>query len=259
MKIRLGLLCMVLVMCLSGCSAIVWTPDTVPPTQETNPNETTGEAVDNPTTENVETTTGAEYVSGEVIQGDVPEISDDGIIDKLVSFGFTEDEAPTVRNILLKCGINDISKAAATDPSATIDGLVAYRWEMDDKRTVWFTVDNREVIYIGLNGVDVYDSSKGGFLINVNDVHVPESDVSSKVRDALIDRTESVLDRYFVNALWYDAWGVGRSDDQYMVRCEVYAKNKLGIEDWVFAKVWYEYDGSEYNITAVVIDGVRYK
>lgn len=201
----------------------------------------------------------AGYASGDTVQGEVSDIVSDGIREKLVSFGFTEDEAVSVRDVLLKCGINDITNAKATDPSATIDGLIAFRWEMDDKRTVWFTVDNREVIYIGLNGVDVYDKDKGGFLISVDDVHVPESDVSLNVRDTLIGKTESVLSSYFVNALWYDAWGVARSDDQYMVQCEVYAQNKLGIKDWVVAKVWYEYDGSEYNVTAVVIDGKRYK
>ena len=210
-------------------------------------------------TDMVETTENASFVTGTVIQGEVPEINNDGIQDKLVSFGFTEEEASDIRDILLKCGIADINNAEPTDKVATIDGLIAFRWKMDDKRTAWFTVDKREVIYIGLNGVDVYDRDKGGFLINVNDIHIPESYVSLNVRNTLIDRTESVLDAYFISAQWYDAWGVARSDDEYMVQCDVYAKNKLGIADWVRAKVWYEYDGSEYIVTAVVIDGQRYK
>lgn len=246
MKSRLGILCLVLalVMCFSGCG-IVYIKD--PGTEE--PTYTSGD----------NTEVDGDFVSGDVIQGDVVDINNDGILDKLISFGFTEEEASEVREILLKCGIDDIKNAEPTDKNATIDGLIAFRWEMDDKRTVWFTIDNREVYYIGLNGVDVYDRDNGGFLINVNDVHIPESEVSLSVRNTLIERTESVLEGYFVNSLWYDAWGVARSDDQYMVRCEVYAQNKLGVKDWVIAKVWYEYDGSDYIVTAVVIDGTRYK
>jgi hypothetical protein len=68
-----------------------------------------------------------------------------------------------------------------------------------------------------------------------------------------------VVEPYFVEALYYDGFRYGRSDDKYMVQCEVYAKNKLGIKDWVFAKVWYEFDGTEFVVTAIVIDGDRYK
>ena len=241
-----GILCLMLalVMCFSGCGIVYITyPSTGESTHTSGDNTEVDDA----------------FISGEVIQGDVVDINNDGIRDKLLSFGFTEEEASEVREILLKCGIGDIENAEPTDKNATIDGLIAFRWEMDDKRTVWFTVDNRKVFYIGLNGVDVYDRDKGGFLINVNEVHIPESDVSLNVRNTLTDRTESVLERYFVNSLWYDAWGVARSDDKYMVQCEVYAQNKIGAKDWVVAKVWYEYDGSEYNVTAVVIDGKRYE
>lgn len=55
------------------------------------------------------------------------------------------------------------------------------------------------------------------------------------------------------------AVGVARSDDDYMVQCEVYASNKLGIKDWVRAKVWYEYNGETYDVTGIMIDGERYK
>lgn len=193
------------------------------------------------------------------VEGEIADIESDTIVEKLCSFGFTEAEAQEIRKIFLQCGITDISDAQPTDPDATIDGLISYQYVIDKDRTVWFTIENRELFYIAQNGVDVYDTSKGGFLININDIHIPESDISVNVRITLQDLTEGVLDGYFVNALYYDAWGFARSDDNYMVQCEVKASNKLGVKDWIKAKVWFEYDGENYNVTGVVIDGVRYK
>lgn len=200
-----------------------------------------------------------DFINGEKVDGEILDIEVDNISEKLCSFGFTGSEAQEIREIFLLCGITDIDGAEPTDPNATIDGLIAYRYVIDDDRTVWFTIDKRELFYIALNGVDVYDTDKGGFLININDVHIPESEISVSVKNTLRDLAESTLDVYFINANYYDAWGVARSDDDYMTQCEVYATNKLGIKDWIKAKVWFKYDGKNYNVTAVVIDGVRYK
>lgn len=199
------------------------------------------------------------YVNGKKVDGEIADIETDNLVEKLCSFGFTESEAQEIREIFLLCGVTDIDGAKPTDSSATIDGLISYRYVIDKDRTVWFTIDNRELFYIALNGVDVYDVDKGGFLININDVHVPESEMSNGVKNTLRDLTEKTLDEYFIEALYYDAWGFARSDNEYMVQCEVQAKNKLGVKDWRKAKVWFESDGENYNVTAVVIDGVRYK
>lgn len=199
------------------------------------------------------------YINGEKVDGEISDIKTDNIVEKLRSIGFTESEAQEIREIFLLCGVTSIDGAKPTDPNATIDGLVAYRWVIDDDRTLLFTVENRELFYIALNGVDVYDTDKGGFLININDVHIPESEISKSVKNTLKDLTERTLDGYFTNAIYYDAWGMGRQDDDYMVQCEVYATNKLGVSNWIKAKVWFKYDGENYNVTGVVIDGVRYK
>ena len=199
------------------------------------------------------------YVNGEKVDGEIADIETDNLVEKLCSFGFTESEAQEIREIFLLCGVTDIDGAKPTDSNATIDGLIAYRWVMDDDRTLWFTIENRELFYIALNGVDVYDTAKGGFLININDIHIPESEMSASVKNTLKELTEKTLDGYFTDALYYDAWGVARSDNEYMTQCEVQAKNKLGVKDWIKAKVWFEYDGENYNVTGVVIDGVRYK
>ncbi len=200
------------------------------------------------------------YVSGAPVGETAPgDIVSDGIAEKLVSFGFTDEEAAEIRKIFLKCGLRDISGAEPTDPTATIDGLVSYRVVMDKDRTALFTVDNRQMFYIALNGVDVYDADRGGYLINIDDVHVPESEVTPAVADKLRGLAEAKLDEYFIDADYYDGWGYAREDDSFMVQCQAYAANRLGAKDWISCKVWFEHVGEEYNIVGVVIDGARYE
>ena len=199
------------------------------------------------------------YITGDEVGGEIVDVPIDTMIDKLCSFGFTETEAYEIREIFLKCGLTNIDNAEPTNANATIDGLITYRVIIDDKRTAWFTIDNRKVYYIGLNGTDVYDSNKGGFLINIDDVHIPESEITYEVKDELTLKTRLLLEPYFVKALRFSEFAFGRSDNNYVVRCKVYAENRMGFKDTVMAFVYYEYDGTKFNVTAISIDGVRYK
>lgn len=202
------------------------------------------------------------FISGdfnEVIGGELPTIESDNLVNELIEIGFTIEEATKYREIFLKCGIESIEGAKPTSPTATIDDLVAYRIVMDDKRTMWFTIDKRELFYIALNGTDVYDTSKGGFLISIDDVHIPESEITESVKTELELRTQLLLEPYFVKALWFSSFAFGRSDDNYVVRCEVYAENRMGFKNTVMAFVYYEDNGTEFVVTAISIDGVRYK
>ena len=191
------------------------------------------------------------------IISDIP-TSTDNISQKLLSLGFTEDEAEDMRVIFIKCGVTNIDECTITDPNATIDNLAAFRAVWDKDRTFWFTIDHRELLYMALNGVDVYDKDKGGFLINVNDIHIPESKVSVAVASKLKDLTEQTLDKYFVNARYYDAFGYARQDNDYMVQCQVYASNAIGAKDWIYAKVWFTADGDDFMVVGVQIDGKQY-
>lgn len=184
----------------------------------------------------------------------------DGIAEKLQSFGLTEDEARTGREVLLSCGVESIDICEPTDSTATVDGLIAFRGEIDKDRTFWFTIENREIFYVSLNGVDLYDSEKGGYLVSIEDVHIPVSDVPTKTYIALQRLTEAALEPYFKNSKWFDAWGIGRADENYMVQCEVYASNDFKVSDWVLAKVWYtEQEDSSFVVVGVQIDGVQYE
>jgi hypothetical protein len=193
------------------------------------------------------------------IEGSVPEINEENLLEELVALGFTNEEASKYREVFLKCGINSIEGAEPTSSTATIDDLICYRIVMDEERTLIFTIDNRELFYIALNGTDVYDSAKGGFLISIEDIHIPEREISSSVRNDLELKTQLLLDQYFVNAIWYSNFIVARSDNDYLVRCDVYCENRMGVKDTVTAFVYYNYNGVTFEITAITIDGIRYK
>lgn len=188
------------------------------------------------------------------------DIESDGIAEKLMEFGMTAEEAQRGREILIGCGVESIDNCEPTSEDATIDGLVMFREEIDKDRVFWFTVDNREIFYVALNGNDLYDADKGGFLMTIDEVHIPDSSMTEDVKLNLLDLTEQVLDQYFTSAKYYDAWGFARSDSDYMVQCDVYASNALKVNSWVQAKVWYTASGDgNFEVTGVMIDGVQYE
>lgn len=201
----------------------------------------------------------SDFYSGKTNSEPIEDIVSDGIVEKLVSFGFTESEAQDIRKIFVTCGVSSLDGCEPTDPNATIDGLVSFRAVWDKDRTFWFTVDNRKVFYIALNGVDVYDTDKGGYLININDVHVPVSDVSVETFYKLQDLAMAAVDGYlkYPNSAYYDAWAVARSDDKYMIQGEVQAKNALGVKDWLPFKVWFDNTDGNYDVEGITINGNR--
>ena len=200
-------------------------------------------------------------VDGDTTDISVEEISTDSnaFVDKLVSFGFTEKEAKENAEILLTCGIPTIENCEPTSSSATIDGLVAFRGKLDDDRVVWFTVEDRKIFYVALNGEDLYDEDQGGYLKNFNDVHIPKTSIKSKTKNQLRDMTETLLDKYFgTDVRYYDAWAVSREDDNYGVQCQV--SDGILDDNWIYAYVWYEkQDDGEFKAVAVKIDGVQYE
>lgn len=186
-------------------------------------------------------------------------IEGDNFVEKLISFGFTEEEAIENAKILRQCGVPTIDICEPTNPEATIDGLVSYRGKLDDDRTFWFTVDNRKIFYVSLNGEDLYDEDKGGYLKNFDDVHIPETYMSESTKMSLKSQTEPFLDKYFpYDTRYYDAWAVGREDNLFMVQCQI-SDGSILTDDWLFARVWYELqeDGT-FTPTGVEIDGCSY-
>ena len=203
----------------------------------------------------------ADEIVGETVDELIPEITAETnpFVEKLVSFGFTEEEATENAKILIQCGIPTISVCEPTDPNATIDGLVSYRGKLDDDRTIWFTVENRKIFYVSLNGEDLYDKDKGGYLKNFDEIHIPETTISVTVSDELRNKTESVLDGYFASSRYSDAWGFAREDNQYMVQCQATDGSML-TSNWINCRVWYEQqDRGDFVVTGVQINGKQYK
>ncbi len=200
-------------------------------------------------------------IVGDTTKDTMDEISieNDSFVEKLISFGFTEEEAVENAKILKQCGVPSIEYCEPTNPDATIDELVAYRWKIDDDRVVWFTVDNRKIFYVALNGEELYDESKGGYLKDFADVHVPETYVDSSVGRKLIDKAEKELDKYFVEDVrYYDAWGIARQDNQYMVRCQI-SDGSAFTDNWIYGYVWYEQqEDGKFEVTGVKINGQQY-
>lgn len=201
-----------------------------------------------------------EEIVGETIDELMPEIKAeaDPFIKKLLSFGFTENEAMENAKILKQCGIPTID---ICEPSSdeSIDNLVVFRGVMDDSRTIWFTVENRKIFYVSLNGEDLYDEDKGGYLKNFDEVHIPETSVSITVADELRNKTESVLDGYFTNTRYFDAWAYAREDNNYMVQCQATDGSML-TSNWIYCRVWYEQQESgDFVATGVQINGKQYK
>lgn len=209
-----------------------------------------------------ETSAGTLKVEGTPTNDKMNEISTDGsdFIDKLISFGFKKKEAIKNAKILMKCGIPTIDICEPTDDKATIDGLISYRGKLDNDRVFWFTVDHRKIFYVSLNGEDLYDEDKGGYLKNFKDVHIPETYVSYETKIKLRDLTEEILDSYFkYDVRYYDAWGIGRKDNKYGVKCEI-SDGSILTDKWYYGYVWYELQkNGEFKATGVKIDDVFYE
>lgn len=201
-----------------------------------------------------------EEIIGETIDELMPEIEigNDQFVQCLMTFGFTEDEAIENAKILKQCGIPTIVICEPVSDES-IDNLISFRGELDDDRTFWFTVENRKIFYVSLNGEDLYDEDKGGYLKNFNDVHIPETDVSVTVADTLRNKTETVLDGYFTSSRYYDAWAYGREDNQYMVQCQATDGSVL-TSNWINCRVWFEQQSNgEFTVTGVQINGKQYQ
>lgn len=185
--------------------------------------------------------------------------------DKLRELGFTVEEATSIYNIFVKIGVNQISevqKGAGTG----IDNLQSFVAiaNNDKKLKFYFTVENRELYYAGFRDADLYDSTKGGVLKNIGDVHIPETEVDASTYSQLQVMSQNIVKQYlkYPNTAkfpWLDGWGVGRSDDNYRISGKVTAKNAFGVESEMSFSVYFLKTNDKFEVDAVVIDGQRVK
>lgn len=185
--------------------------------------------------------------------------------DKLRELGFTVEEATSIYNIFVKIGVNqisDVQKGAGTG----IDNLQSFVAiaNNDKQLKFYFTVENRQLYYAGFRDAALYDSTEGGVLKNIGDVHIPKTDVDANTYSQLQVMSQNIVKQYlkYPNTAkfpWLDGWGVGRSDDNYRISGKVTAKNGFGVESEMTFSVYFLKTNDTFTVEAVVIDGQRVK
>lgn len=247
-KVAIAIVAMLcLLLCACGSSEPITEKSSEPTIEKTEVESSSNN--DKPSTE--------EIIGAETDQK-IAEIETDNFAEKLVSFGFTEDEAAENAEILRQCGIPTIDICEPTSDNS-LDTVVSFRGKLDDDRIFIFTVDNRKIFYVSLNGEDLYDADKGGYLKNFNDVHIPEKSVTTSDFNTLRDRTETLLDKYFSSARYYDAWAIAREDDNYMMYCQA-SDGSLLTDYWYTCRVWYERQSNgDFKAIGVQINGKYYE
>lgn len=216
--------------------------------------------------------TGSDGQDGAVVTPgeNVGSIDDLGFIDNtvtcdLIDAGYSLEHASQAQSILNKIGINSIKIESMTGkPESGLNAVVCYpNGKTDRDRRFYFTTEDGVIFYAGFLNEDLYDTDKGGYLKNYNDVHVPEKEVTIETYNTLRELAKSTVKDYlnYPNSASFSSlnWGIGRSDDKYQVIGTVSAENAFGVSDDMSFSVWFVASGDSYTVEGVAIDGVRVK
>lgn len=117
------------------------------------------------------------------------------------------------------------------------------------------------MFYAGFLNENLYDSDKGGYLKNYNDVYVPKKEVSVEVFAELQLLSEDIVKQYlnYPDTANFDilSYSVGRSDNKYQITGSVNAKNGFGVEDNIPFSVWFVKKDGKFTVKGVALKGVR--
>lgn len=189
----------------------------------------------------------------------------EGMLKSLTNLGFTIEEATEIQSIFYQIGINSISNIQAGGEDG-IDKLVCYTAyaNNDTKKKFYFTIEKRKMFYAGFMDSTLYDTSKGGVLTNINDVHIPETKVDMDTYTTLQVKAEEAIKQYLnypdtANFPLYDGWGIGRSDDTYKIIGKVSAKNGFGVKSDMNFSVWFKKSNNQFIVEAIELNGIRVK
>lgn len=236
-KIFKIILCTLITINLSGCGS------------ETDSSEAS--SAENNTSEEIE-------VIGTETSDSIADIENDGIEEKLIEIGFSEDEVASNAEILRKCGIPSIASYESPNGDYDLNSVASFVVYTKDDKKFMFTVDNGTIFYVAYGGEDLYDADNGGYLINFDDVHIPEKEIASEDEIKLKEQAENDLDSYFTTTPWYDAWGIAREDDMYMLSCQ--AQGSVLSSNYITCKVWYQkQDGGSFKLVGVQIGNKNYE
>lgn len=198
------------------------------------------------------------------IQNDLQNI-DRGITVSLTARDYSLEHASAIQEILNTVGITSISIENMTgEAESGLNAVVCYPNGYTDRdRRFFFTTEDGVLFYAGFSDEDLYDSEKGGYLKNYNDVHVSDKEVTVAVYDTLRGLAEDAVKGTLnypssANFGMFD-WGIGRSDDNYQIIGSVTAKNGIGIEEDMSFSVWFVANDKGYDVEGVAINGIRVK
>lgn len=187
------------------------------------------------------------------------------ITNTLLASGYSLDHASMIQEILNTVGIESIEIESMTGEAETgLNAVVCYPNGYTDRdRRFYFTTENGTLFYAGFGDEDLYDSEKGGYLKNYNDVHVPEKEVTLEIYEKLcmLAQEEVKNSLNYPETANFDllSWKVGRSDERYQIIGSVTAKNGVGVEKKIPFSVWFVANADDFSIEGVALDGVRVK
>lgn len=98
------------------------------------------------------------YIVSDII--DTEEGESQPVLEQLVGYGYSIEQAETIQELLAECGITDLSTfeiGSETD----IEALVTLYDKSQEDVTIWIVIDNGELYYIGYNGKDIYTQEEG--------------------------------------------------------------------------------------------------
>lgn len=207
---------------------------------------------------NDQTDENATKYNEEELEKRLAEFKEHDFIRKLTSFGFRYEEAEANAEILRKCGIPSLDDCEPVS-KGSIDDLLAFRGKLGKNQVFVFTVEHRKILYVSVNGTDLYDQAKGGYLKKYSDARVAQSQVPRDIANTLRSQTESVLDAYLGTSRYYDAWGFSRDNNNYMVQCQA-TDGSIFTHNFILCRVWYKQKSKDdFIVTGVQIGGRKYK
>lgn len=190
---------------------------------------------------------------------------DTGISGRLQSVGYSTEHSTQIQEILNTVGIESIIiQHMSGDAESGLNSIVCYpNGNTDEDHRFYFTTEDGVLFYAGFLNEDLYDSERGGYLKNYNNVHVPEKEVTTEIYDRLrslaINEVKSCLN--YPNTADFNSfsWGVGRSDNNYQIIGSVTAENAFGVEEEIPFSVWFMDGENGFTTDGVALNGVRVK
>lgn len=98
------------------------------------------------------------YIVSDII--DTEEGESQPVLEQLVGYGYTIEQAETIQELLAECGITDLSTFVIGDET-DVEALVTLYDKSQEDITIWIVIDNGELYYIGYNGEDIYTQEDG--------------------------------------------------------------------------------------------------